>query len=180
MRKYVMTVAAAAAVALSLTACGAIDLTDRDTTEPAASAGASAAPSASTGKSADTAGVKVADTATLGKVVTDWKGWTLYRFEKDTPKPSKSVCEGECLVKWPAVPYVQDMKIEGVDPKLIGKLTRGDGTQQLTIDGWAAYRFAADAKPGDIKGQGVGGVWFAFTPEGKKAQAVAGTTGGGY
>ncbi|UWP87683.1 hypothetical protein [Dactylosporangium fulvum] len=46
------------------------------------------------------------------------------------------------------------------------------------MNGWAAYRFAGDAEPGDTEGQGVGGVWFTFTPEGKKAQAVADTNGG--
>jgi predicted lipoprotein with Yx(FWY)xxD motif len=178
----------AAAAALSLSACDSIDLTKQDqaaeapaaagTEAPAAAAAAtSAAPSAA----ATVAGVKVHEDATLGKVVTDWKGWTLYRFEKDTPKPPKSNCEADCLAKWPYVPYVENMKIEGVDQKLIGKVTRADGSLQLTINGWPAYRFAGATKVGDTKGQGVGGTWFAFTPEGKKAQAVTGDSGnGGY
>jgi predicted lipoprotein with Yx(FWY)xxD motif len=46
-------------------------------------------------------------------VVTDWQGWTLYRFEKDTPKPPKSNCAGDCATKWPYSPWVEGMKIEG-------------------------------------------------------------------
>ncbi|GGM35303.1 hypothetical protein ACFFX1_44060 [Dactylosporangium sucinum] len=182
MRKFVLTLAVAAAAALSLSACGAIDLTKQNTDQPAAAAPATtAAAPASPAPAAGVAGLKVARNDTLGTVVTDWKGWTLYRFEKDAPKPSKSNCEGECLKQWPAVPYAENMKIEGVDQKLIGKITRGDGSLQLTINGWPAYRFAGDAKPGDAKGQGVGGTWFAFTPEGKKAQAVVADAGnGGY
>ncbi|MFC4038244.1 hypothetical protein ACFO1B_07400 [Dactylosporangium siamense] len=190
MRKIVLTLAVAAAAALSLSACDSIDLTKGGqaasgaeapaaaaATEAPAAAATSAAPSAA----ANVAGVKVHEDATLGKVVTDWKGWTLYRFEKDTPKPPKSNCEADCLAKWPYVPYVENMKIEGVDQKLIGKVTRSDGSLQLTINSWPAYRFAGDTKVGETKGQGVGGVWFAFTPEGKKAQAVTGDSGnGGY
>ncbi|GAA1506504.1 hypothetical protein GCM10009827_020330 [Dactylosporangium maewongense] len=191
MRKMILTLAVAAAAALSLTACDSIDLTKQDQAATGAEAPAAAetgngtpaaaGTAAATTAAATVAGVKVRDDATLGKVVTDWKGWTLYRFEKDTPKPSKSTCEADCLAKWPYVPYAENMKIEGVDQKLIGKVTRADGALQLTINGWPAYRFAGDAKVGETKGQGVGGVWFAFTPEGKKAQAVTGDSGnGGY
>lgn len=187
MRKLVLTIAVAAAAALSLSACDSIDLTKQDQTAqaPAAAAGTEAAAgqtsAAAPSAAATVAGVKVRDDATLGKVVTDWKGWTLYRFEKDTPKPPKSSCAADCLAKWPYVPYVENMKVEGVDQKLIGKVTRADGALQLTINSWPAYRFAGDTKVGETKGQGVGGVWFAFTPEGKKAQAVTGDSGnGGY
>ncbi|MEV4138193.1 hypothetical protein AB0J72_39235 [Dactylosporangium sp. NPDC049742] len=184
MRKMILTLAVAAAAALSLTACDSIDLTKQDQAATGAEApAATEAPAAAAPSSAaaTVAGVKVRDDATLGKVVTDWKGWTLYRFEKDTPKPPKSTCEADCLAKWPYVPYAENMKIEGVDQKLIGRVTRADGALQLTINGWPAYRFAGDAKVGETKGQGVGGVWFAFTPEGKKAQAVTGDSGnGGY
>ena len=186
MRKIVLTIAVAAA-ALSLSACDSIDLTKQDqATEAPAAADEQAGAAEQTGTAAPpaaatVAGVKVREDATLGKVVTDWKGWTLYRFEKDTPKPPKSNCAADCLTKWPYVPYVENMKIEGVDQKLIGKVTRGDGALQLTINSWPAYRFAGDTKVGETKGQGVGGVWFAFTPEGKKAQAVTGDGGnGGY
>ncbi|MET7417492.1 hypothetical protein [Dactylosporangium sp. NPDC005555] len=187
MRKIVLTLAVAAVAALSLTGCDSIDLTKQDQAAtgaeaPAAGTGAPApaATSAAPSAAANVAGVKVRDDATLGRVVTDWKGWTLYRFEKDTPKPPKSNCEADCLAKWPYVPYVENMKIEGVDQKLIGKVTRADGSLQLTINSWPAYRFAGDTKVGETKGQGVGGTWFAFTPEGKKAQAATGDSGGGY
>jgi Secreted repeat of unknown function len=48
----------------------------------------------------------------------------------------------------------------------------------------ALYRYSLDKKPGDVKGQGVEGIWFAVTPAGKLAKAgasatAATTTGGG-
>jgi predicted lipoprotein with Yx(FWY)xxD motif len=172
MRKYILTLGLAAAVALGLSACSAIDLTKKDN-QPAASPAAPPAPPAP--------GIKAVDTPNLGRIVTDEKGATLYRFDKDKNKPAKSNCDADCLKKWPAVPYVEGITIEGVDRKLVGKVQRGDGTWQLTINGWPTYKFTGDAKIGDTKGQGIGGVWFALTPEGKKAQAVAGDgSGGGY
>jgi predicted lipoprotein with Yx(FWY)xxD motif len=172
MRKYILTLGIAAAVAFGLSACSAIDLT-KSGNQPAA---APPSPSAPAGP-----GIKAVDTANLGRIVTDEKGWTLYLFSKDKNKPAKSNCDADCLKKWPAVPYVEGLKIDGVDPKLVGKLQRSDGTWQLTINGWPTYKFTGDKAVGDTKGQGVGGVWYALTPEGKKAQAVAGDgNGGGY
>jgi predicted lipoprotein with Yx(FWY)xxD motif len=46
---------------------------------------------------------------------------------------------------------------------------RPDGASQLTINGWPVYRFSGDKTPGATTGQGVGTVWFAVTPDGKKA-----------
>jgi len=37
------------------------------------------------------------------------------------------------------------------------------------------YLFSGDQQPGDTNGQGVGGVWFAVTPDG----GLVGTTSGG-
>ncbi|AVZ77818.1 hypothetical protein SLUN_34985 [Streptomyces lunaelactis] len=114
------------------------------------------------------------DSKELGKVVTDSAGFTLYRFDKDTASPPKSNCEGECAKAWPVVSAGGASAAPGTDASLIGEVTRTDGTKQLTIGGWPMYRFAKDAKPGDAKGQGVGGTWFAAAPDGKKAQGGAG------
>ncbi|MEV5128524.1 SCO0930 family lipoprotein [Streptomyces decoyicus] len=109
--------------------------------------------------------------ATLGPVVTDSKGMTLYRFDKDTPDPSKSNCSGSCATTWPVVPADGASAPAGIDKSKLGSVTRADGTKQLTIGGWPAYRFAKDTKPGDTKGQGVGGTWNALAADGKKAGA---------
>ncbi|MFI2372736.1 SCO0930 family lipoprotein [Streptomyces sp. NPDC018833] len=114
----------------------------------------------------------------LGKVVTDSEGFTLYRFDKDTAKPPKSNCEGDCAKAWPVVAAGGATAAPGVDPSLIGEVTRADGSKQLTIDGWPMYRYAKDTKAGDVNGQGVGGTWYASAPDGKKA-APGGGAGGG-
>jgi predicted lipoprotein with Yx(FWY)xxD motif len=114
----------------------------------------------------------------LGKVVTDSAGLTLYRFDKDTASPPKSNCDGDCAKAWPVVAAGGATAAPGTDPALIGEVTRSDGSKQLTIAGWPMYRFAKDTKPGEAKGQGVGGTWFASAPDGKKAGGGAGATGG--
>ncbi|WP_433856471.1 SCO0930 family lipoprotein [Streptomyces kronopolitis] len=107
----------------------------------------------------------------LGPVVTDSKGMTLYRFDKDTAKPPKSNCSGSCATTWPVVPADGAEAPAGIAKSDLGSVTRADGTKQLTIGGWPAYRYVKDTEPGDTKGQGVGGTWNALAADGKKAGA---------
>lgn len=118
----------------------------------------------------------------LDPVVINGAGFTLYRFDKDTAKPSKSTCNGECATTWPPVLVQPGSKIfvEGVPKSKVGVVKRDDGTWQVTIGGWPAYRFSKDLKPGDTNGQGVGDTWFGVKPDGGKAGVpTGGTTGGG-
>jgi predicted lipoprotein with Yx(FWY)xxD motif len=107
----------------------------------------------------------------IGTVLTSG-GFTLYRYSKDTPKPSKSNCVGKCATTWP--PVVEDGPIgtNVMDPKMMGSLRRPDGTEQLTINGWPIYRYAKDTAPGAITGQGVDGVWTAIGFDGNPVQNV--------
>jgi predicted lipoprotein with Yx(FWY)xxD motif len=180
MRKFLTTLAIAAGAALTMSACSAIDLTKKDTTPannaannpvPAASAASSPAPAG--------AGLRAVDSV-LGKIVTDAKGWTLYRFDKDTVKPSKTNCVDACATNWPPVPYSAGLQLDGIDAGLVGKVQRPDGTWQVTINGWPVYRYKADTKVGDTRGQGVGGIWWAIAPDGKKAKPPVASSGGGY
>ncbi|MER6346339.1 SCO0930 family lipoprotein [Streptomyces sp. NPDC001595] len=107
--------------------------------------------------------------AELGRVLTDGDGRTLYRFDKDTAEPPKTNCEGDCATAWPPVPADDASAGAGIDKKLLGEVTRADGSKQLTVGGWPAYRYAKDVNAGDTKGQGVGGTWYALAPDGKKA-----------
>ncbi|MFE3936516.1 hypothetical protein ACFXPJ_22770, partial [Streptomyces goshikiensis] len=179
--------AVAAVVALTATACGGDDYKAADAAQPVAAA----SPQSNQSKSGDygyetpassAAGVgaksaagqlAVADNEKIGSFLADSSGRTLYRFDKDTAKPPKSNCEGDCEKTWPVVVAGDATAAAGMDPSLLGEVVRGDGTKQLTIAGWPAYRYSKDAKAGDVNGQGVGGVWFAFAPDGKKASKAA-------
>ncbi|MYZ07308.1 hypothetical protein GT028_07975 [Streptomyces sp. SID2999] len=115
----------------------------------------------------------VATNPQLGNVLTDGSGLTLYRFDKDTAEPPKSNCDGDCATTWPPVPADDANAGAGIDKAMLGEVTRADGTKQLTIGGWPAYRYAKDLNSGDVNGQGVGGKWFALAPNGKKASLTS-------
>jgi predicted lipoprotein with Yx(FWY)xxD motif len=115
----------------------------------------------------------------LGTILVDGEGRTLYLFTKDSP--GTSVCEGECLKAWPILEG-ELAAGDGVDGKLIGTISRSDGTTQATYRDWPLYYFAQDTAPGDVKGQGVNGVWFVVNPAGEpiRTAPATGGTGGGY
>jgi predicted lipoprotein with Yx(FWY)xxD motif len=97
--------------------------------------------------------------ASIGTVLTDENGMTLYTFDKD--EPGKSNCSGECAVNWPPA-------IAAADAEPTGDLTiveRDDGTKQWADEGQPLYTYIKDEKPGDVTGDGVNGVWHAVTEE---------------
>ncbi|AZK96941.1 MULTISPECIES: SCO0930 family lipoprotein [Streptomyces] len=177
LRSTVVTAAGAAAALVLLTACGGETKDGGD----AKKAGAAQAAAPAGGGTAQAAGVRpvtagklsIWTSGPLGPVVTDSAGFTLYRFDSDTASPPKSVCEGDCAKAWPPVLAADARAADGMNAALLGKVTRADGTQQLTLKGWPLYRFAKDTAPRQTNGQGVGGTWFAAAPDGSKAKAGA-------
>ena len=109
----------------------------------------------------------VAKVGSLGDILVDAKGMTLYMFAKDTANTSN--CTGDCLKKWP--PFLagdSEVKAEdGVDESLVGAAKMADGRMIVTYNGMPLYYWAADVKPGDATGQNVGEVWFVVAPDGK-------------
>lgn len=124
---------------------------------------------ADAGKTGPAGQLALRDIPEVGSVVTDSAGATLYRFDKDTPKPPKSACEGDCAKAWPPVSASDASASEGIEAGLLGEVVRSDGSKQLTLGGWPVYRYAKDGQAGDAKGEGVGGTWHALAADGKKA-----------
>ncbi|WP_319460989.1 hypothetical protein [Micromonospora sp. RTP1Z1] len=104
----------------------------------------------------------------MGNVVMDQDGWILYRFDKDSADPPSSNCVDKCAQVWPPALTDGNPQLEGVSEEKAGTVTRQDGTRQITVGGWPVYRYIGDKKPGQWKGQGVGGTWFVVDPNGKK------------
>jgi predicted lipoprotein with Yx(FWY)xxD motif len=116
--------------------------------------------------SAAPAAINLASNAKLGNILTDANGMTLYMFMND--KAGQSTCTGGCAQTWPALTVNQ-----GEQPSVASGVTgqvniiqRPDGALQVVYLNQPLYRYAPDQKPGDVKGQGIGGVWFAATPTG--------------
>ncbi|MEX2323610.1 MAG: hypothetical protein WEA29_07545 [Acidimicrobiia bacterium] len=103
----------------------------------------------------------------LGAVLTDDTGRTLYLFTPDAQ--GDSTCTGGCATTWP--PFTGDVSAgSGVDASLLGSITRGDGSTQATYNGWPLYFYSVDTEPGNTRGQGIGGVWFAVDADGEPAE----------
>ncbi|MET7985823.1 MULTISPECIES: SCO0930 family lipoprotein [unclassified Streptomyces] len=118
-------------------------------------------------------GLSVRKDPKLGDIVVDKNGMTVYRFMKDQAWPvSKSACTGACLEKWPAVAPVPASDTKGVQKKGLMGFTRPDGVKQMTVNCWPIYTFSGDSAPGDTNGQGVGGTWYAVSPDGKPVGAA--------
>ena len=175
-------IVASAMVALTACAPAGYDGTNSSAAEPVAVAAAeptaAAEPEATaTAEAADQAApadVRLTDQLIakklprMGAVVTDQDGWVLYRFDKDSADPPSSNCVDKCAQVWPPALTDGNPQLRGVSDDKVGTITRQDGTRQLTVGGWPVYRYIGDKKPGQWKGQGVGGTWFVIDPNGKK------------
>lgn len=107
--------------------------------------------------------LRVVKSLHLGKVLTNTKGMTLYRFVPD--KHGKSVCMGTCAKIWP--PYLVASSRKLIKPKgLPGKLglihRPGTKLEQVTYKGMPMYTFVHDKKPGQTFGQGLQKVWYVI------------------
>lgn len=130
--------------------------------------------------------VITAQSTSLGTILVDGKGRTVYVFAND--KTSASTCTGGCATAWPPVPAPAQLpsSAPGVTGAL-GTTTRADGSHQLTVAGHPVYTFSGDSAAGQTSGQGItlnGGLWTVVLPSGAADTSPAGApnpgTGTGY
>ncbi|GAA1764212.1 COG4315 family predicted lipoprotein [Agromyces humatus] len=151
---------AVAALAVALTGCTTPAAEEPPADTPTATE--SEAPAESSSAALTTA------QSSLGEIVVDGEGMTVYMFDNDTQGADASVCEGECATNWPAVTADSDSpEVEGVTGE-VGTITGVDGSTQVTLNGWPLYYFIGDEAAGDTNGQGVQDVWWVLTPAGEK------------
>lgn len=86
-------------------------------------------------------------------VLTGSNDMTLYIFDKDTAGVSN--CYDTCAEKWPPLFVDEGAMAEG-DFSIV---ERTDGTKMWAYKGMPLYFWVDDKAPGDITGDGVGGVW---------------------
>lgn len=115
-------------------------------------------------------GFEVRQDPELGATLVDDEGFTLYRFEEDSADPPEATCFDDCAEAWPPVLAMDEFTFqEGLDAALFDEVERENRLSQVTLNGWALYRFAEDEVPGDVNGHGVDDIWFAVTPNGEIA-----------
>src|SRR3954454_12869604 len=159
-RKPITFLAAAAAVplvALAAAGCGG-------------GGGATAASLPPKTASGHAATVGAANEGSLGTILVDSRGRTLYLFGKDSG--TKSACFGACATNWPPLRSSGKPTVSGgASASLVSTTSRSDGKPQVAYNGHPLYRFAGDKKPGDTAGQGLtafGGSWFALSAAGNQ------------
>jgi predicted lipoprotein with Yx(FWY)xxD motif len=117
---------------------------------------------------------------TLGNVLVDARGRTLYLFEKD--KQGRSACYGTCATYWP--PLLSTAKPrpgKGVHASLLGVTKRTDGKRQVTYAGHPLYTFVADKKAGQTNGEGLtnfGATWDVVAATGRAVEPTTSDSGG--
>lgn len=113
--------------------------------------------------------------STLGRILVDSQGRTLYLFEKD--KRGRSACASTCATYWPPLLTRGTPAAErGVKQSLLGVTRRASGVRQVTYAGHPLYRFTGDAKPGQTSGQNshaFGADWYVVSSAGKKIEKAS-------
>jgi predicted lipoprotein with Yx(FWY)xxD motif len=162
---FLVSAAVIPLVALTVAACGG-------------GGAATAAPLPKTNGHVPTVGV---GKTSLGTILIDSQGRTLYLFKADSG--TQSACSGACATAWPPLVATGNPTAgAGLTASQLGTITRSGGTPQVTYHGHPLYLFVKDTKPGQTHGQGVtafGAAWFALTPSGAQASAPAPSSGGG-
>lgn len=163
MKTRIATGLAITALAILLSGC-----TGGDTAEPPVDNGTTEeTPDTTTPETGDAA-LMTADSS-LGEIVVDADGMTVYMFDNDTQGSGMSTCEGDCATNWPVVTTDSEVApaVEGVTGE-VGTMTGVDGSTQVTLNGWPLYYFAGDSAAGDTNGQGMLGIWWVLGPDGEK------------
>jgi predicted lipoprotein with Yx(FWY)xxD motif len=173
LRKFRLLTVMCTAVALLLAACAK--------SSTPSSGGTTGAPSPTASAAAVMIGTS--NIASVGTVVTDAQGFTLYHLKTETP--GKIVCVASCAGTWPPVllPSGVASAIAGSGVSGLGTIKRPDGTTQVTYKGMPLYHYSGDTAAGQDNGQGIQNVWFAVTTSasgGPMPTATSSGSSGGY
>jgi predicted lipoprotein with Yx(FWY)xxD motif len=187
-RWWAAPVLAGAAVVLAACGSSASPSNNAATSAPATGSSATGSPTSST---AAQSGLTIGTRKTsIGTVLVNAQGKTLYWFAIDTATTSK--CTGTCATYWPpAIGTPKAAPGSNLTMKF-GTINRSGGQLQATYDGHPLYTYAGDTSAGMASGNGKnlsGGLWWAMTPSGSKlssaaaapkASASTSSAGGGY
>jgi predicted lipoprotein with Yx(FWY)xxD motif len=170
---FIASAVAVPFIALGIAACGG-GSNDNNATA------ATAPPTTASGQAAT---LGTASAGSLGTVLVDSKGDTLYLFQKDTG--TKSTCAGACASAWPPLRASgKPTAGSGANASMLGTTPRSDGKPQVTYNGHPLYTYSGDQSPGDTSGEGVnafGGLWYAVSAAGNQivGQASGSSSSGG-
>lgn len=95
----------------------------------------------------------------LGKLLANPHGMTVYYYTGDKPGSGVSSCTSGCATAWP--PVLAPVRIPSSIklPGAMSSIVRPGGIRQVTINGYPIYRYAGDKSPGQATGNGLEGEW---------------------
>jgi predicted lipoprotein with Yx(FWY)xxD motif len=161
-----------AAAAAALAACGSSSPSSSSPSSPSSTPATSSSGPSSSSTSASSVVIGTRSTS-IGTVLVNAQGHTLYWFAKDTPTTSN--CTGTCASYWPPVLGKPKAASGTTLPKAFGTIKRSGGQVQATYDGHPLYTYASDTSAGMTSGNDLnasGGLWWAMTPSGAMAKAT--------
>jgi predicted lipoprotein with Yx(FWY)xxD motif len=132
--------------------------------------------------SGDSGALVKVGSSSLGRVLVDAHGKTLYIWAHD--KGAKSTCYGDCAEYWPPlITRGKPLAAGGAKASLLGTSRRSDGRIQVTYAGHPLYYFVKDTKPGQTSGEaltGFGGRWDPVSAAGAAVRKRSGSAADGY
>ena len=114
---------------------------------------------------------KVGNTS-LGKVVVNNKGMSIYVFDLDKVGSGASACTGQCSLTWPPVTSTTAKPVVSGIKGVIGTITLKSGRKQVTVNGRPIYTFRLDRAVADTMGQGSQGIWYVLSPTGTEMKTL--------
>jgi predicted lipoprotein with Yx(FWY)xxD motif len=132
-------------------------------TSTSSNASAASSSPSSVAPPAPTTSILVASSAALGSYLTTAQGMTLYEYAGDST--NQSTCSGSCAIIWlPLNPPATGVTAPSTVTGTFATLTRDDGSQQVSYNGYPLYTYTGDINPGDTNGSGLAGIWSVAKP----------------
>lgn len=179
-RALTFPILAFAAASLVLAACGSSSKASSSSgTSPTTAAAGSGTTSAGSSASNASVTLSAASVSSLGKVLVNGNGRTLYILATEKGKVTCTSSTG-CTSYW--VPAVLSSGMSkgiagsGVQASLLGTITSSSGDVRLTYGGWPLYTYTGDSGSGQSTGQGVKdqwGTWWVLAPSGNPITTAA-------
>jgi predicted lipoprotein with Yx(FWY)xxD motif len=127
--------------------------------------------SSSSSGSASTGGTTLKLThASVGQILVDSRGYTVYQFTADHPNTDSCVKVTGCTSTWPPLTVSgQATAGSGVKKSLLGTIKLPNGRHQVTYAGHPLYTYSGDSSQANTSYLGVssfGGTWLAVSATG--------------
>ena len=110
-------------------------------------------------------------TTSLGMILVNGRGHTLYAFTRDTRNQDRCVTTAGCTSIWPLLTSAGRPRAgTGVAASKLSTIRLSNGSHQVTYAGHPLYTYSGDSSAGETDYVGVsqfGGTWLAVTAAGR-------------